>query len=408
MGWLSKLLNPISLVTSNKTVNKLVDPVGSAVGKGLETGSVTAGLKDFGRNPITRVTMPGADLLARDPYKFLDYSAYGAGDFYSPTKTKDGAGWSELIKGMGSTSKGGNPIYDIAGPIAALITGGAFGASAMGGGTAGSTGNLASMAAPAGGGGASSLLGATSGGSLASMAGAAGAGGASSLLGATDGTSLAAMAGSAGAGGASQLSGASLGVPSSGGFLSSLRSGVSGLGSGIKNVFTGAGGTSGASGAASGGSSGIGSLLSNPWVQFGGMSALDLLSKKRQAKNLGESADEYLDATTWNDETRGKFQGGLQGLIGEQVNAAKRNAASSSAEAGRGGGSYGRSVELARQKGNEAAARLIAETYQPSNASFDAYMAKNQDPYALWLDSLLGVGGQVWGTQMGRKLAGGN
>lgn len=407
MGWLSKLLNPISIITDNKTVNRIVDPVGSAIGKGLETGSISEGLKDFGQNPINRVAMPDIALLARDPYKFLDYSAYGAGDFYSPTKTKKGAGWSELIKGMGSTTKGGNPIYDVAGPIAALITGGAFGAGAMGGG-AGSSGNLASMAGPAGGGGASSLLGATDGASLAAMAGKAGIGGASSLLGATDGTTLASIAGPAGMGGASQLSGASIGAPASGGFLSSLRSGASGLGSGIKNVFMGVGGTPVSAGTTSGGLSGIGSLLSNPWVQFGGMSALDLLSKKRQTKNLEESADEYLTETTWNDETRGKFQGGLQGLIGEQINAAKRNAASAGAEAGRGGGSYGRSVELARQKGNEAAARLIAETYQPSNASFDAYMAKNQDPYALWLDSLLGVGGQVWGTQMGKRLAGGN
>ncbi len=163
MSFWKKLLNPVSLVTKSKSANVLLDPAGSVLG--------ADSIKEAAKSPVARLALPGTSLLVRDPYKFLDYSAYGAGDFYSPTKTDpNNKGWDSVLEGLKNYGKGtgGNKIYDVAGPIAALVTGGYFASGALGGGggaaAGGEGGSGAAAAGSAGEGGTSSLAGGASAG----------------------------------------------------------------------------------------------------------------------------------------------------------------------------------------------------------------------------------------------------
>lgn len=164
------ILNPVSAISGSKTVQNLIDPIGATMGQayeGYKSGGLEGAARGFGQAPFTRIAMPGTALLARDPYKFLDFSAYGVGDFISPQFTKKGAGWSELLKGIGSPSKGGNPVYDIIGPIMAAYWGGNLLSPFLtGGGEASTTPAVESLIPETTQGGMSSIVGTPGAGSF--------------------------------------------------------------------------------------------------------------------------------------------------------------------------------------------------------------------------------------------------
>lgn len=200
MGWLSKLLNPISIITGEDSkINKYLDPVNTYVAKKAENFSSTDWLDPIGTvlgndNKYINALYGLANPFARggkeivEGYKragwhgaagaLSDAAAYGAGDFISPYYTEK--------------DTGANPIYDRVGPIMAGWFGGPLAGMAADEFVKGTKYdevanlNLGSLAGLAGGGyGGQNWFGSSSG---AEMAGSAGEGGASQLANFTNGS----------------------------------------------------------------------------------------------------------------------------------------------------------------------------------------------------------------------------
>lgn len=131
------------------------------------------------------------------------------------------------------------------------------------------------------------------------------------------------------------------------------------------------------------------------WAIPTGMAA-NLASGYLQKGAMGDMENQmnrYLSDASWDDTKRANTMKGIMGQINEMVTGAKRRAASSGADLGRGGGFYGNKANQALQAGREQAAKALATTYGPTNANPGAYQAlATAQGFNPWQNFASGIG----------------
>ena len=143
-----------------------------------------------------------------------------------------------------------------------------------------------------------------------------------------------------------------------------------------------------------------GNFLSNigGWAKDNPMLAMmgvgvgsDLLAggKKKEAEQ--ESLAKYFADTTWNPETRTAYQTGISGTYSDLLAGKQRRTAAQSAEAGRGGGFFSNQTKKDQAAVNEAIAKVMGATYQPSTTPLSAYQAQASADTPAYIDTLSGL-----------------